>query len=265
MEVEIVKNVKHLREEDPGIGAYKLFLILSLIMVGIKLPGRDKFYNIMRRNRLMLPPERTRHTTKSNHRYHKYKNLIKGMELISPNSLWVSDITYIETNEGVCYLHLVTDAYSHKIVGWCLSNSLKAIHSIEALQMAIEQCPKASLSNLIHHSDRGVQYCCDAYVNILNEHGIKISMCEDYKPTDNAIAERINGIIKEEKVYRIPRFENQEEADAVLSRFIEFYNARRPHSSIGFQTPNYVHENCAGELKRCWKNYYKNSYTRQGL
>ena len=122
------------------------------------------------------------------------------------NRLWVADITYIALSEGdVCYLHLITDAYSHMIVGWALADTLKAAVSMQALQMAIDQavamCGSEVLTGLIHHSDRGVQYCCDAYVSMLKEHGITISMTEDYKPTDNAIAERFNGILKVESVY----------------------------------------------------------------
>jgi transposase InsO family protein len=206
----------------------------------------------------MLPKPKPRHTTNSNHRYHKYKNLIKGFMPTAANQLWVADITYIALSGGdVCYLHLITDAYSHKIVGWALAQSLKAAISIKALKMAIDQAVAMSgseiLNGLIHHSDRGVQYCCDAYVSMLKAHEISISMCEDYKPTDNAIAERSNGIIKVESVYRQKQLPCFEYAQNFIPRFIHFYNYRRPHMSIGYKIPAVVHLE-QGEQKKMWKN-----------
>lgn len=145
--------------------------------------GRDRFFVVLRRHGLMLPPPKSRHTTNSNHRYHKWKNLVQGIVLTAANQLWVADITYISTAEGICYLHLVTDAYSHKVVGWVLADTLKASASIETLRQAIEQAVAMSgsdmLKGLIHHSDRGVQYCCDAYVATLKSHEVSISMTED--------------------------------------------------------------------------------------
>ena len=169
----------------------------------------------------------------------------------------MADITYIALAGGdVCYLHLITDAYSHKIVGWALARTLKAAISMEALNMAIKQAVamsgSESLKGLIHHSDRGVQYCCDAYVALLQAYDISISMCEDYKPTDNAIAESVNGTIKVESVYR-QRFNSFDHAYRVIERFIHFYNYRRPHMSIGYKVPAVVHLE-QGEQKRMWKN-----------
>ena len=152
------------------------------------VPGRDSFFEILHTFKLVLPRPKPRHTTNSNHRYHTYKNQIKGFIPTRPNQLWVSDITYIDTVDGNCYLHLVTDAYSHKIVGWCLSETLHAIYTLTALRMAIEEAGADAVIGLIHHSDRGVQYCCDGYIAELNRYQIRISMTEDYKPTDNAIA-----------------------------------------------------------------------------
>ena len=176
----IVDNVKEIREEDPGIGGYKLWLMHTELYGKEEIPGRDSFFTLLRRHQLMLPPRKARHTTNSNHRFHKWKNLIKGMALTAANQLWVSDITYVQLANGeVAYLHLVTDAYSHKIVGWVLADSLRAAMSIQALQMAIDQAVEMTgnicLKGLVHHSDRGVQYCCDAYVMKLQEHGISIS------------------------------------------------------------------------------------------
>ena len=252
-ELKILDTVREIREMDPGIGGVKLWLMLSSMYSHGWMPGRDAFLNLLRRNLLMQKPCRTRSTTNSNHRYHKWKNLIKGFVPTCANQLWVSDITYIDLEGGCCYLHLVTDAYSHKIVGWCLADSLAALFTLKALRMAIEQAGGADLSGLIHHSDRGVQYCCDLYVEELQKHGIRVSMTEDYKPTDNGIAERVNGIIKGESVYRqTRRFSTTEEAREHIRRFIAFYNGKRPHMSVGNQTPNSVHQQ-QGVQKKMWK------------
>ena len=172
----MLDTVREIRGEDPGIGGYKLWIMLTALFGERFMPGGDSFYTLLRRHRLMLPPRKARGTTNSNHRYHKWKNLIKGFVPTSPNQLWVSDITYIPLAGGdVCYLHLVTDAYSHKIVGWVLADSLRASATLEALRQAIDQAVEMTgsenLEGLIHHSDRGVQYCCDAYVERLRRHG----------------------------------------------------------------------------------------------
>lgn len=254
----MLDTVREIRGEDPGIGGYKLWIMLIAFFGEKFMPGRDSFYTLLRRYRLMLPPRKGRSTTNSNHRYHKWKNLIKGLVPTSLNQLWVSDITYIPLADGdVCYLHLVTDAYSHKIVGWCLANTLRASATLEALRQAIDQAVEMtgseSLEGLIHHSDRGVQYCCDAYVERLQRHGIAISMTEDYKPTDNAVAERINGIIKEERLYRQGLFETIEHAASVIERYIHFYNHRRPHMSVGYKTPGMAHREKGVQIKM-WRN-----------
>lgn len=169
------------------------------------------------------------------------------------NQLWVSDITYIDTDAGNTYLHLVTDAYSKKIVGWRLSQTLEAENTLAALRMAIRQSGMSDLSGLTHHSDRGGQYCCNAYVEELQLHHIAISMTEDYKPTDNAIAERVNGIIKTESVYvRKKRYKDLQEAEKLIGEFIDFYNNERPHASIGMQTPSAV-QTQQGEQQKKWR------------
>lgn len=256
-ERRVVEAVREIREEDPGIGCYKLWLMLIAMFGRDFMPGRDRFFAILRRKGLMLPKPKPRHTTNSNHRYHKWKNQVKGLVPTAANQLWVADITYIALPGGdVCYLHLITDAYSHKIIGWALADTLRAAMTMQALQMAVDQavamCGSEILKGLVHHSDRGVQYCCDAYVAMLKAHGITISMCEDYKPTDNAIAERSNGIIKVESVYRT-RFNSFEHAHDVISRYIHFYNYRRPHMSIGYKIPAVAHLE-QGEQKKMWKN-----------
>ena len=268
-EREVIGAVREIRQEDPGIGGYKLWLMLIDMFGRAFVPGRDRFFVLLRRKGLMLPKPKPRHTTNSNHRYHKYKNLIKGIVLTAANQLWVADITYIALAGGdVCYLHLITDAYSHKIVGWALARTLKAAITMQALRMAIEQAVamKGSevLTGLIHHSDRGVQYCCDAYVAMLKAYGISISMTEDYKPTDNAVAERTNGIIKVECVYRQKCFNSFEHACRVIERYIHFYNYRRLHMSIGYKVPAVAHLE-QGEQKKMWKNkiYPQKSVTNE--
>ena len=225
----IVEMARSIREEDAGIGRYKMWRMIQDAYMPDWMPGRDAFFKIMDRYGLTLPRPRPRHTTNSNHRFHKYRNLIKGIVLTEPNQLWVSDITYIDIEGDSDYLHLVTDA---------------------------------DLSGLIHHSDRGIQYCCNAYVEELVSHGISISMTEDYKPTDNAIAERVNGIIKQELVYRRKQFASYEEAYEAIERFITFYNDSRPHMSIDYQTPSVAHQQ-VGTQQRHWKGYQERCQQNQ--
>ena len=256
-ERRILASVRAIRTEDPRIGGYKLWLMLIGMYGREHVPGRDRFFVMLRRRGLMLPKPKPRHTTNSNHRYRKWKNLIKDFTPMEANQLWVADITYIALADGdVCYLHLITDAYSRKIVGWALADTLKATVSMQALQMAIDQAAAMRgsdmLAGLIHHSDRGVQYCCDAYVSMLKKHGIAISMTEDYKPTDNAIAERFNGILKVESVYPQKQLPTLEHAQRLIPRFINFYNNSRPHMSIGYKMPAVAHME-QGEQKKMWK------------
>lgn len=267
-EMKIVECINEIRGEDPGIGGYKLWVMLKSLLGDEIVPGRDSFYHLLRRHCLMLPPPKARHTTNSNHRFHKWKNKIKGFVPTAPNQLWVSDITYISLEGGdVCYLHLVTDAYSHKIIGWALADSLRAVFTMDALLQAISQAKvmygSENLNGLIHHSDRGVQYCCDSYVNMLQRHNITISMTEDYKPTDNAIAERVNGIIKVESVYR-RKFTDIDHARSIIGKYIDFYNNRRPHMSIGLKVPSQAHKE-VGEQKKTWNNKKKyNNVSKNG-
>lgn len=260
-EARVVDAVHEIRRMDSGIGCLKLWLMVCAMFQSNWVPGRDTFYKILRRNGLMLKRPKPRHTTNSNHNLRKYKNLIKGFVPTGPNQLWVSDITYIDLESGCCYLHLVTDAYSHKIIGWCLADTLEALKTLSALQNAIKQTGESDFSNLIHHSDRGVQYCSNMYVAELSKYHIKISMTEDYKPTDNAIAERVNGIIKTEVIYRESRYKSLVEAAQRISGYIDFYNNKRPHYSIGLKTPNQAHSE-SGEQKRMWKKkVYKKAET----
>lgn len=184
----------------------------------------------------MLAARKPRYTTHSNHLYRKYPNLVKGITASYVNHIWVSDITYIWIEGGVCYLHLLTDVYSHAVLGWQLATGLSATYTAQALSQAITKAAGGNLCGTIHHSDRGSQYACDLYVSLLMEHHIRISMTEDYKPTDNAVAERINGILKSEWIYGMSLFKSYEHAKEEITRMIHFYNYQRPHMSIGMKS-----------------------------
>lgn len=240
-----MEQARQIRAEAPGIGAYKMFVMLKDVFQEAMV-GRDRFYKIINMNGLMLKPERRRHTTNSNHNYHKYKNLVKDFVPERPNQLWVADITYVDTDDGVAYLHLLTDAWTHEIIGWVLSDSLVASNTIAALEMGIAHSGGADLSRLTHHSDRGSQYCSNAYVELLKSVGASISMTEDYKPTDNAVAERVNGIIKQEWLYRMKRPKDIEDAKRIIGGIVDFYNNRRPHMSNGMMTPRQKRESYTG-------------------
>lgn len=177
---------------------------------------------------------------------------IKGLQASSPNHIWVSDITFIWIEGGNCYLHLIIDVYSHAVLGWVLSYSLHAEHTAKALAQAIYRAGGGNLCGTIHHSDRGSQYACNLYVSLLTEHHIRISMTEDYKPTDNAVAERMNGILKTEWIYGMSLFSSEEQAREKIAQMISFYNYERPHMSIGMKKPMDVY---GGEIpgKNLWK------------
>lgn len=237
------------------MGGLKLYAELCGIYGHQVIGGRDAFLNFLRTEKLMLTARKPRYTTKSNHLYMKYPNLIKGLIAHSPNHIWVSDITYIWIEGGVCYLHLLTDVYSHAVLGWILAPGLHAEYTAEALSQAIDKAAGGNLCGTIHHSDRGSQYACDLYVGLLKEH-IRISMTEDSKPTDNAVAERMNGILKTEWIYGTSLFKSQQQARREISQMIRFYNYQRPHMSIGMKKPMDVYE---GEVpgENLWKKNVK--------
>lgn len=220
--------------------------------------GRDKFYDILRSNRLLIKNRKRKvNTTNSYHHFKKYPNIIKGISPIKPGQIIVSDITYIwiKEIENFAYLFLITDVYSRKILGYCISNNLKASSAVIALKMAIKQLPAPIES--IHHSDRGIQYCCFEYTEILKKNQIKISMTENGDPLENAIAERVNKTIKEEFTYaKTLSFKTFNQARMEIPKFIKFYNQQRPHRSIDMLTPMEAF-NMTGELKRRWKTYYR--------
>jgi putative transposase len=251
----LLQMVAKQRKLMPRVGGRKLLRLIQPQLPEELYLGRDAFFDFLREMGLLVRKRRNRtRTTWSNHWLRKYPNLIMDFTPTGPNQMWVSDITYVETSEGFGYLSLITDAYSRKIIGWCLGSTLEAKHSIQALQMAIKQLPRGS-KDVYHHSDRGVQYCSDEYVKLLKKHRFKISMTERGDPRDNSIAERVNGILKDEWLNQM-KLNTIEEARNILTQIIRVYNGFRPHSSVDFQTPNSAHT-MNGPLKRHWKNYYR--------
>ena len=224
----------------------------------IKL-GRDKFFDVLRQNGLLIKPKRIRaKTTCSYHHFNKYQNLIEASSTKRCNEIWVSDITYIwlKEQDKFCYLNLITDLHSRKIVGHCVYEDLSVKGSIIALEQALKQRNDKTLP-LIHHSDRGVQYCCHAYVKLLQKNAVQISMTQTGDPLENAVAERINRTIKEEFTDdREMHFCSIELAKVSIKNFVNFYNEKRPHRSVNWNTPNEAHK-IKGCIKRAWKNYYK--------
>lgn len=251
----IVEKAKDYRKDNPGLGCAKLYIIIKKLFEQTGcMPGRDAFIELLRQNGLMVQIKRRRHykTTDSSHHYHKYDNLIKEIVPSHPNEVWVSDITYVETEEGVCYLSLITDAYSHMIVGWAIGPTLETIYPLEALRMALATIDDDTASRLIHHSDRGCQYCSAAYVQELKKHSVMISMTQSGDPLENAVAERANGILKTEWLYKM-KIPTIQKCKTEVERIIHFYNNERPHMSVGMQTPAVAHTQSGGQ-KRCWRN-----------
>ncbi len=252
----LMKLVLEKRKIMPRIGSKKLLFLFEdeIKMHGIKI-GRDKFFSFMRENNLLISKKRKyTKTTNSYHRYHKYSNLIKGLNLTASNQLYVSDITYIRLEGGFGYLSLITDAYSRKIVGHKLHKNLSREGCIYALQKALVDLSEKT--NIIHHSDRGVQYCSDEYVKILESNHFSISMTENGDPRENAIAERVNGILKDE--FNLDQtYKNFKEAELQINSSIDIYNNQRPHLSLNNQTPMQVHNIQEGSLNKLWKNNYK--------
>lgn len=251
----VLALVSEFRAVMPMLGTRKLLYLLVPEMEKHKIKmGRDLLYDLLRFHGLLIRRrKRMVKTTDSHHWLKKYPNLITHLVLSGAEQLWVSDITYIRTLEGFSYLSLITDAYSRKIVGYALHPSLEAVGCIAALEMAIEGRKRKSPFILIHHSDRGIQYCSQNYIAMLNEERIAISMTQSGSPYENALAERVNGIIKNEffpkKIYQ-----NHKEAKKSIAMTIRQYNQRRPHASLDYHTPDQAHE-MEGVLKKRWKTY----------
>jgi len=253
----IIQQVMDIRKRHPIIGTRKLYIMLEPFLGEHKIKtGRDKLFDLLAAYKLLVRRRKRRvSTTQSYHRFHKYPNLIREMELSGIHQLWVSDITYYKVMGKFVYLSFVTDAYSHKILGYHLAETLETIHSIAALEMAIKSIDALTKHTIIHHSDRGVQYCSEAYVKLLQDNGIMISMTENGDPLENPVAERVNGIIKEEYLKRY-QYNTVKQIEEKLSEVVGFYNKERPHMSCSMFTPDRVHENNLAVQKQ-WKTYYK--------
>lgn len=238
------------------MGVRKLYFMVKEDMkrMNIKM-GRDALFDLMASEHMLVQNIKRKHiTTNSNHWYRKYPNLIKGMVPNGPNQIWVSDITYVKTTREFLYLFLISDAYSKKILGYRLARNLDSVHAVNSLQDAIKNICQP-ISGLIHHSDRGIQYCSKEYTDTLKKYGLSISMTENGDPLENPIAERINGILKNEylndHIIKQSYLEPEE-----LKKAIEKYNKLRPHLSSDMLTPEAAHAS-KGILKRRWKNYYR--------
>jgi transposase InsO family protein len=259
----VIQQVKSVRKSHRRMGTRKLYKMIQpfLLEHNIKL-GRDALFEMLFANSLLVRKrKRGMQTTNSRHWFRKYPNHIRDLVPTAINQLWVSDITYWKLKENNVYISLITDAYSHKIVGYQLAETMEAIESIKALQMALSALGAESHLNLIHHSDRGIQYCSHGYVELLKDYNIQISMTENGDPLENAIAERVNGIIKEEYLdtYDV---ENTIQAKELLKAVVDLYNNERPHMSLGNLTPAQIHHS-TGNLKteKLWKNYYRKQPT----
>ncbi|MBP1630299.1 MAG: family transposase [Bacteroidetes bacterium] len=243
--------VREERVYAPRIGGTKLYYMAQENFGESLAMGRDAFHKLLDDYNLKLRKKKRRvSTTNSKHNFLLYPNLIINYKPIKPNMLWVSDITYIRTEQGFGYLSLITDAYSRKIVGYKYAPTLQYHHTEEALRQAITEANN-DLTGLIHHSDRGFQYCYPKYTNILKENNIKISMTQSGDPLENAIAERMNGVLKQEWI-NDEEYQTHEQARDRIDIIISYYNNRRPHSSIGYLTPAQASSK-EGELKRFWK------------
>ena len=236
----VIDKVLDIRRALPRLGARKLYHLMQpwLNNVGIKL-GRDGLFDLLRKHRLLIKPKRSyTKTTFSKHWMRKHPNLYANLTVDRPNQAWVSDITYVESEQGIHYLSLVTDAYSRKIVGYALTDEMKASDVSQALTMAIKQ--KAATQDCIHHSDRGLQYCSEHYQQILRTHKISPSMTDGYDCYQNALAERINGILKQE--FLVHKYKTKEVLNQVIDEAVYAYNHLRPHLSLGMKVPEEVHK-----------------------
>lgn len=252
-----------LRSSMPRLGTRKLHYLLreELRAEGVCI-GRDRFFALLRKEGLLVKRKRRFcKTTDSRGWMRRYPDRAKGLEVVRPEQLWVADITYVALQEGFCYLHLVTDAYSKQIMGYALSEDLRAQHSLQALQGALKQrCYTAS--ELIHHSDRGLQYCSALYTGVLEEQQIHISMTQDGSPYDNAVAERINGILKDE--YGLDEvLKSFSQAKRQVKEAVESYNHQRPHLSNHYLTPKQMHQQSILKLRK-WNKKTTSSKTNSG-
>lgn len=243
-EAMILELVKQERRMQPRLGGRKLRYLLQADMreAGVSV-GRDRFFELLAEHDLLVVRKPgAPHTTNSRHCLPVFHNLLAGMTLNAPNEAWVSDLTYIRTEEGFLYAALITDAYSRKIVGAHIGDSLEAEGCLLALDQALSELPEGK--HPIHHSDRGCQYCCHEYVNRLQDRGLAISMTEVMHCYENAMAERVNGILKQE--YEMDRtFRTKDQAKAAFLQAVYLYNHRRPHLKLNYNFPAIVHAEAA--------------------
>jgi transposase InsO family protein len=258
----IIEQVMDYRKVQKRLGTCKLLWLMGPFLKQQQISiGRDSMFTLLRNNGLLIGNGKRckPKTTDSNHWMKKHSNLIQDLTPVMAGGLWVSDITYIGISQGHSYLSLVTDAYSRKIVGFHLSEQLTAAGPVIALGMAIAACGNQT-EGLIHHSDRGSQYCCNDYVEVLQENNISISMTQSGDPRDNAIAERVNGVLKSELLEDV--YTDVTEARAAVARAVNTYNYLRPHSSIDMLTPALAHGRI-NHLGRCWKSPYQRKLERE--
>ena len=250
---QTLDTVEKIRKKHPKMGVRKLKVVLARDY-GIDV-GRDSLFDIMR-NAGLLMRKRMRHrrTTFSGHGMRTYPNLIKEIVPSRPDEIWVTDITYLHVEGRHMYVFLVTDMYSRMVVGWKVADNMRDDNAIEALKMALRGMnPQYKEMPVIHHSDRGSQYCSLDYVKLMKKHSMEISMTEGGNPRENSVAERVNGIIKNEYLY--PLQVSISGLHMRVHRAIHAYNAERPHLSLNMHTPEYVYR--TGILThRLWKNYY---------
>jgi transposase InsO family protein len=229
------------RALQPRLGGLKLHSMLKdeLSCAGVSL-GRDRFFEVLKNQALLLEPlPKAPRTTNSRHSLPVFSNQVKDLELTGPHQVWISDITYIRTQEDFAYLSLITDKYSRKVVGYHVGRTLETQDTLKALRMALKQLPEDM--HPIHHSDRGCQYCSHEYVRKLQKHGLKVSMTEEDHCAENAMAERVNGILKQEYFLNYT-FHSIEQASRAVDEAVWLYNSRRPHRSLALKTPESVHK-----------------------
>ncbi len=234
-EDRIEELVQEQRALQPRLGGRKLYHLLSPDIA----IGRDRFFTLLRDRDLLLEPLPKRpRTTNSRHSLPVFVNQLKDMELSGPCQAWVSDITYLDTSDGFVYLSLIMDAWSRKIMGWHVGGTLETEESLHALEKAVRELSEGLCP--LHHSDRGSQYCSHRYVEKLREYGLGISMTEEQHCYENAKAERLNGILKQEYgLYGV--FRNKAEAERAVNEAVKLYNSRRPHQALNYRTPDEVH------------------------
>jgi len=256
----ILQQVINIRKEQPRCGTRKLLVMLQPFLDKSKMfISRDKLFHLLSKNKLLIRKrKRSTHTTNSKHFFYRYPNLVQHFIPLHAHELWVADITYIPMKERFAYLYLITDAYSRKIVGFHVSDDMRVTSAVVALQKAIDQKPADAI--VIHHSDRGLQYCSNDYVALLKQHHARISMTQNGDPYENAMAERVNGILKTELISE--SYTDLKVAMQHIARCITVYNYKRVHSSINWQIPNTVHTQTGPQIKK-WKNYYKTKKTKE--